>query len=94
METVDNIGWYSYLWFPIVQREVMNFGDDSPDEEVFAAFSNLVRKGVLVQADSVKWGGADVPQWRPEPGALKIAQELLRSKFGFPEAFKPSRKES
>ena len=45
LETVDNIGWYSYLWFPIVYREVMNFGDDSSDEEVFSAFSGLVRKG-------------------------------------------------
>jgi hypothetical protein len=88
LETVDNIGWYAYLWFPVVYREVLNFGHDAPDEEVYAAFSGLVRKGALEQAGAVKWGGADVPQWKPAPRALAIAQEILHSKFGWPGAYR------
>jgi hypothetical protein len=61
--TVDNIGWYAYLWFPVVYREVLNFGDDSPDEVV--------------------------PQWKPAPRALTVAQEILRSKFGWPDSYTP-----
>jgi len=92
LETIDNIGWYAYLWFPVVYREILNFGDDARDEEVFAAFTGLVGKGALIQAPSVKWGGADVPQWKPHAQALVIAQEILRSKFGWPEAYKPPSK--
>ena len=29
--TIDHVGWYSYLWFLIVQREVLNFGSNQPD---------------------------------------------------------------
>jgi hypothetical protein len=93
LETIDNTGgWYAYLWFPVVFREVLNFGDDSPDEEVYAAFSGLIRKGALEQAGAVKWRGADVPQWKPTPQALAIAQEILRSKFGWPESYSPKSK--
>ena len=92
LETIDNIGWHAYLWFPVVYREVLNFGDDSPDQEIYAAFSDLVRKGVLEQTGAVKWGGADVPQWKPAPHALAIAQEILCSKFGWPDAYRPATK--
>ena len=93
LETIDNIGWYSYLWFPVIYREILNFGErDTPDEEVYAAFSGLVRKGALVQAPSVKWGGADVPQWKPAHRALAIAQEILRHKFGWPNEYRPPTK--
>jgi hypothetical protein len=93
LETVDNIGWYAYLWFPVIQREVLNFGAiDTPDEEVYAAFSGLVRKAALVQSPSVKWEGTGGPEWRPDRRALVIAQEILRSKFGWPEAYKPPSK--
>jgi hypothetical protein len=92
LETVDNIGWYAYLWFPVVYREVLNFGDDSPDAEIYVAFSGLVRKGALEHAGAVKWGGADVPQWKVSPRALAIAQKILRSKFGWPDAYRPRSK--
>ena len=92
LETIDNIGWYAYLWFPVVYREVLNFGHAAPDEEVYAAFSGLVRKGALEQAGAVKWGGADVPQWKPDPRALGVAQEILRSKFGWPDSYHPNSK--
>lgn len=94
LETIDNVGWYAYLWFPVVYREVLNFGDDSSDEEVFAAFSGLVRRGALIQDEAVKWGGADVPRWKPDPRALAIGQELLRSKFGWPNSYKAPAKSS
>jgi hypothetical protein len=46
--TIDNIGWFAYLWFPIVHREVLNFGSDAPDEQVHAGFGSLIRKGALL----------------------------------------------
>lgn len=45
--TIDHVGWHSYLWFPVVQREVMDFASENPDEEVHAAFASLIRKGAL-----------------------------------------------
>ena len=88
LETIDNVGWYAYLWFPVVYREVLNFGDDSSDEEIYAAFASLVRRNALVRSGAVKWGGADVPQWKPDPSALAIAQTILRSRFGWPDSYK------
>ena len=29
---IDHVGWYAYLWFPVVYREVLNFGSDASDE--------------------------------------------------------------
>lgn len=63
LETIDNVGWYAYLWFPVVYREVLNFGVDVPDEEVYAAFSGLIQKGALLQVGKAKWG--DIPEWKP-----------------------------
>jgi hypothetical protein len=37
LETIDNPGWYAYLRFPVVYREVLNFGPDGSDEEVYCA---------------------------------------------------------
>jgi hypothetical protein len=76
--TIDNLGWYAYLWFPIVYREVLNFGSDAPNEEVHAAFASLIRKGALVIAQS---DGFNPPEWSPAPGALEVARE---SQFGSP----------
>ena len=36
--TIDHVGWYAYLWFPVVYREVLNFGSNAPDEEIYIAF--------------------------------------------------------
>ena len=52
LETIDNIGWYAYLWFPVISREVLNFPCDKSDEEVYAAFSGLIRKGALKMVPS------------------------------------------
>jgi len=70
--TIDYVGWYAYLWFPIVYREVMNFGSDAPDEEVHAAFSTLVKKGALLMTQE-RCG--EIPAWNVAPGALEIAKE-------------------
>jgi hypothetical protein len=72
--TIDHVGWYAYLWFPIVQREVLNFGSDQPDEEVHAAFASLIRKGVLVVTQE---NPGDLPQWSPATRSLEIARETL-----------------
>ncbi len=46
--TIDNIGWYAYWWFPMIQRAILNFGSDAPEEQVHAALVGLIRKGALV----------------------------------------------
>ena len=71
---IDHVGWYAYLWFPIVQREVMNFGPENPDEEVHAAFASLIRKGALVMTHN---DAGEIPEWCPAPGALDTARETL-----------------
>jgi hypothetical protein len=83
--TIDNVGWYAYLWFPVVYREVLNFGSDAPDEQVHGAFASLIRKGALMTAQE-KWG--DIPEWKLAPGALEDAKETvslgtdLRTRYG------------
>jgi len=48
--TINNIGWHAYLWFPVVQREILSFGLDDADEKVHAAIVGLVKKGALMVA--------------------------------------------
>jgi hypothetical protein len=82
---IDDVGWCAYLWFPIVYREVMNFGSDATDEQVHAAFASLIRKGVLV-ASQEKCG--EIPEWKLAPGVLEIAKDVmslgtdLRTRYG------------
>jgi hypothetical protein len=84
--TISNVGWYAYLWFPVVQREVMNFGSDAPDEEVHAAFASLIRKGAIVVTQA-KCG--EIPEWKLPPHALEEAKETeslgtdLRTRYGY-----------
>ena len=74
LESIDHVGWYAYLWFPIVYREVLNFGSKAPDEDVHVAFATLIRKDAL-QVTQGKCG--DIPEWKPASAALKEARELL-----------------
>jgi hypothetical protein len=30
LETIDNTGWYAYLWFPVVHREVLTLAQMRP----------------------------------------------------------------
>jgi hypothetical protein len=71
---IEHVGWYAYLWFPIVQREVLNFGSNDPDEKVHAAFASLIRKGALKLTRENPGG---IPQWSPATGALEIARDIL-----------------
>lgn len=71
---IDHVGWYAYLWFPIVQREVLNFGSENSDQEVHAAFASLIRKGALVMTHN---NPGDLSEWSPAPGALDSARETL-----------------
>ena len=82
---IDHAGWYAYLWFPIVYREVLNFGSDAPDKEIHAAFASLIRKGALVVSQE-KWG--EIPEWKLASGVLEIAKNVrslgtdLRTRYG------------
>jgi hypothetical protein len=71
---IDQVGWHAYLWFPIVYREVLNFGSDAPDEQVHAAFGSLIRKGALV-VEQQRWG--EIPEWKSAPGALEQARDTV-----------------
>jgi hypothetical protein len=86
--TIDHIGWYAYLWFPIVYREVLNFGSNASDEQVHVAFGSLIRKGALVMSQE---NCRESPEWRLAPGVLEEAKETmslgtdLRTPYGFSE---------
>jgi hypothetical protein len=86
LETIDNIGWYAYLWFPVVCHEALNFPDTIPDQEVYGAFSGLIRKGMLQQVQIPRPGYT--PEWKPAPAALAAAKDLLRLKFGWPDSYR------
>jgi len=86
---IDHVGWYAHLWFPVVYREVLNFGSDASDESVHIAFGSLIRKGALVIAHE-KCG--EVPEWELAPGALEEAKETwslgtdLRTRLGLSDS--------
>ena len=71
LRSVEQVGWFTDLWFPKVDREELNFGSRSTDEEVLAAFVSLVRKGALVETH-------DHPEWQLAPGAIEAAVSLLK----------------
>jgi hypothetical protein len=79
VRTIEHVGWYAHLWFPIVYREVMNFDSKAPDEEVHTAFAGLIRKGAL-RVTQEKWGA--IPDWELAPGALEAATRSLCSQLG------------
>jgi hypothetical protein len=67
---IDHLGWFSFLWFPIVHREALNFGSNAPDEYVHRAFPSLIRKHALIPIHEEP---GDRPDWQPEPNAFKTA---------------------
>ncbi|HKR86032.1 MAG TPA: hypothetical protein VJS37_17865 [Terriglobales bacterium] len=67
LAAIDHVGWYAYLWFPIVQRDVLHFGSEDPDEEVHAAFASLIRKRALLKKPG------EIPERTRAPGALETA---------------------
>jgi hypothetical protein len=72
--TIDHIGCYAYLWFPIIYREVLNFGSDTPEEEVHAGFATLIPKGALVLTQT---RCREIPEWKLAPGVLSIAENIV-----------------
>jgi hypothetical protein len=76
IRSIDHIGWYTYLWFPVVSRGALNFGPDDCEEDVHAAIVSLIENGALLfRQESVD----DNPSgWYPAPGALEAAQRKRR----------------
>ncbi len=87
LEAIDHVGWYAYLWFPVVYREVLNFPLEAPDEQVHAAFGSLIRKGAL-QVTPSKQG--EIPQWGAAHGALEVARNVLSLSLDLREGHDPS----
>jgi hypothetical protein len=74
--SIDHVGWYAYLWFPIVSREALNFGSDDCEENVHAAIRSLIERGALVFKQE---SAADNPSgWYPAPGILGAAERKVR----------------
>jgi len=74
--TVDHIGWYACLWFPIAHREMLNSGSDASDQQVHAAFASLIRTGALTCIVRHQYRRNDIPEWKLVSGALEIAQDV------------------
>ena len=72
IRAVDHVGWFAYLWFPKVQRELMNFGSDEAEERVHSALVGLSRRGLLVLTEVVD----EYPQWNPTAAGLEAAAKL------------------
>ena len=75
VQSVEHVGWYSYLWFPVVAREALNFGSNDPEEVVHDGIVGLIQKGLLVAAQDES---GDFPQWSPAPGVLSAAEDKMR----------------
>lgn len=67
---IDDLGWFSFLWFPIVNRPALNFGSHAPDDSVHRALPSLIRKRALIPIHEEL---GDQPDWQPEPNAFKTA---------------------
>jgi hypothetical protein len=75
LRSIDHVGWSPYLWFPVVAREMLNFGSDEREENVHAAILGLIQKGGLV---ATREEPGDNPQWSPAPGTLVAAERTMR----------------
>ena len=79
---LDHVGWHPELWFPIVQRAMLNLGTELPDEDVHRSFVGLVRRGLLKEIrPPVDATGLDLraPEWQPTPEALAAAKSSIYS---------------
>jgi len=70
--SIDHVGWYTYLWFPVVAREALNFGPDDCEEKVHSAIRSLIERGALTfEQESLD----DNPSgWCPAPGLLEAVE--------------------
>jgi hypothetical protein len=67
---VEALGWFSFLWFPIVDRDALNFGSKAPDDHVQRACLSLIQKDALVP---IREEPGERPDWQPEQNAFKTA---------------------
>jgi hypothetical protein len=77
---VRHVGWQADLWFPIVQREQLNFSGNAQEEEVHAALVGLVRRGLLkAMASGQDSSGIalTLPEWQPTSEGLADALALV-----------------
>ena len=76
VRSIDHVGWYACLWFPVVARGALNFGSDEREEDVHAAIVSLIERGGLVLKQETL---DDNPSgWYPEPGILDAAERKVR----------------
>jgi len=69
IRAIDHVGWFAYLWFPKVQRELMDFGSEEPEEKVHSTLVGLTRKRLLLMTED---SDGD-PVWNPTATALESA---------------------
>ncbi len=75
LHSIDHVGWYPYLWFPVVAREVLNFGSDDREENVHAAILSLIERGGLLPTQE---NPGDTPEWSPAPSIMEAAERQMR----------------
>jgi hypothetical protein len=75
VHSIDHVGWYPYLWFPVAAREALNFGSDDREENVHGAIVALIERGGLVPKQENPY---DRPEWGPAPGILEAAERKMR----------------
>jgi hypothetical protein len=88
--SIDHVGWYPYLWFPVVARGALNFGPDDCEEKVHSAIRSLIERGALVFKQET--GDENPSGWYPAPGLLEDVERKkrqIRSRLPppFPERF-------
>lgn len=66
----EHLGWFSFLWFPIVDHYSLNFGSHAPEADVYRAFRSLIRKRALIPIHEEP---GDKPDWQPDPHILEAA---------------------
>jgi hypothetical protein len=72
VHSIDHVGWYPYVWFPVVAREMLNFGSDDREEYVYAAIVSLIERGGLApKRESPR------PEWCPAPGIVEAAERKI-----------------
>ena len=76
VNSIDHVGWYPYLWFPVVARGALNFGSDDREEDVHAAIISLIERGGLVLKEQNL--DNNPPGWYPAPGLLEAAERKMR----------------
>lgn len=76
VNSIDHVGWYAYLWFPMVARETLNFGSDDQEEDVHAAIVSLIERGGLVLKQETS--DDNPPGWYPAAGVLEAAELRIR----------------